>query len=354
MLTRPAAETVEATIAEATIGTYQTTVTATGTIEPSKQADLDFSVTGRVTNVSVEPGDTVKVGDTLAQLDTAALDAELASARAQLEAAETTADEDGEESSVQRASHDAAVASAEATVVGAAQSLDAATLTATFRGTVAAVTVEVGDQAGSGATSTNAGSGGATATTVSTAAVTVITPKTFVVTADVAADDIDQVSEGLQVTITPSGAAEDVYGTVAEVGRVAEADDSGAATFPVTVTVTGTQDGLYAGTSADLSIIVKQIPDVLTVPTSAVSSEDGTTYVDKIDGSTTERTTVEVGQTFGAATEITAGLVEGDQMEVAAVVGRTGVDGGTENQAPGIDRQGRGAGGGQGDLGGNP
>ena len=357
MLTRPATETAEVTIAEATLGTYQTTVTATGTVEPSRQADLDFAVSGRVIDVAVEPGDTVKAGAALARLDTAALDAELASAKARLFAAETTAAGDADESSIQRAAHDAEVASGRAALLEAEQNLDAATLRATLAGTVGAVTVEVGDQAGGGASSAGGTAGGGS-TSVSAPAVTVIKPTTFVVEADVAAADIDQVSEDLQVTIAPSGAAEDIYGTVTAVGRIAEAEDaSGAATFPVTVTVTGKREDLYAGTSADISIIVKQIPDVLTVPTLAVRSDDGTTYVDKVEGSKAERTPVEVGETYGAATEIVSGLVEGDRIQVAVPV-----EGGTRTRDPDTGRQGGVPGGfgdgqrpgGQGNVGRNP
>ncbi len=60
------------------------------------------------------------------------------------------------------------------------------------------------------------------------------------------------------------------------------------------------------------------------------------TYVDTIDGSAATRTKVTVGQTYGAFTEITAGLVEGDQVQVTvAAVGRTGTGTGTGAGATG-------------------
>ena len=78
LLTRPsgaaAAQQVTATVAA---GTYQQTVSATGTLEPTRQADLDFAVSGRVTSVRVAAGDTVQKGDRLATLDTSSLDAAL-------------------------------------------------------------------------------------------------------------------------------------------------------------------------------------------------------------------------------------------------------------------------------------
>jgi multidrug efflux pump subunit AcrA (membrane-fusion protein) len=342
MLSRPSAASAQTTTAEATTGTFETTVTGSGTIEPRRQADLDFTVSGRVTAVKVEAGDTVAKGDALATLDTASLDAALASAQAQLDAAETTAASDGSESSVQQASNNASVASAQASVDDAEDSVDAATLRATFAGVVADVTVEVGDQVGNGSSSsasaggTEATGGSTTTTTTSTAAVTVITSTSFVVEADVAADDIEQVAKDLQVTVTPSGATDDVYGTVSEVGRVAEADSSGAATFPVTVKITGEQKDLYPGTSADVSIVVKQEQNVLTVPTAALTSEDGTTYVDKVDGSDVTRTKVEVGQTYGTATEITSGLSDGDEVQVTTTARRpSGAGGGNDEGGQG-------------------
>ena len=71
LLTRPsgaaAAQQVTATVAA---GTYQQTVSATGTLEPTREADLDFAVSGRVTSVRVAAGDKVSKGDRLATLDT--------------------------------------------------------------------------------------------------------------------------------------------------------------------------------------------------------------------------------------------------------------------------------------------
>lgn len=334
------------TVATASTGTFQQTVTGSGTIEPAQQADLDFAVSGRVTAVEVEAGDTVKKGQVLATLDTVSLDAALASAKAQLEAAETTAANDGSDTSTQRAANDASVASAEADVAAADDDLDAATLEATFSGTVAAVTVAVGDQAGSGSSSSSSSSGAGaaqsgastgTSTTTTSAAITIVKPSTFVVDVEVAAADVTKVTEGLQAEVTPADATDAIFGTVEEVGKVAETGTSGTATFPVTVAVTGEQEGLYAGTTADVSIIVKQVADVLTVPSQALTTTDGKTYVTTVDGSSTRKTAVTVGETYGMSTEITDGLAEGDQVQIAATgrVRSGGSSGGGQQQMEG-------------------
>jgi HlyD family secretion protein len=63
------------------------TLMASGTVEAT-DADLGFPMAGRVLEISVEEGDAVTSGTELARLDTRELDAALAGARAQLEAAE--------------------------------------------------------------------------------------------------------------------------------------------------------------------------------------------------------------------------------------------------------------------------
>lgn len=317
------------TVATVASGTFQQTVTGSGTLASAKQADLDFAVSGRITAVKVEAGDKVKKGDVLATLDTVSLDAALASAKAQAEAAATTVANDGSDSSTQRAANEANLVSAQADVTQAEDDLDAATLTAPFTGTVASVSIEVGDQAGSSSSSSGQGgasTGAAASGSTSTAAVTLIKPSQFVVDVDLAAADIAEVKDGLQAQITPAGATEPIFGTVSQVGRVAETSTSGAATFPVTIGVTGSQKDLYIGTNADVSIIVKQVEDVLTVPTQALTTTDGKTYVTLVDGSTARKTAVTVGETYGMSTEITRGVKAGDKVQVA-VIGRIRTNG---------------------------
>lgn len=313
----------QTTVSTVATGTFQQSVTGSGTLASAKQADLDFAVSGRITAVKVEAGDKVKKGDVLATLDTVSLDAALASAKAQAEAAATTVANDGSETSTQRASNEAGLVSARADVTQAEDDLAAATLTAPFTGTVASVTIEVGDQAGSSSSSSGQGGaaagGSSTTTATTTAAVTLIKPSQFVVDVDIAASDIANVKDGLQAEITPTGATEPIFGTVKQVGRVAETGTSGTATFPVMIGVTGSQKDLYIGTSADVSIIVKQVADVLTVPTQALTTVDGKTYVTLVDGASTKKTAVTVGETYGMSTEITQGVKVGDKVQVATI-----------------------------------
>jgi multidrug efflux pump subunit AcrA (membrane-fusion protein) len=349
LLTRPsgaaAAQTVTSTVAT---GTYQQTVSATGTLEPTREADLDFAVSGRVTSVAVAAGDRVQNGDRLATLDTTSLDAALTSAQAQLDAADAQYDDDvdADASSTQLASDSASVAAAKSALSQAKDDLASATLRATMSGTVASVDLTVGEQVSGSSSSSSDGANGSNPSsadnstdgsdTSTTSQVVVVSPRHFKVVADVAADDVTSVKQGMQAQLTPSGATTPVYGTVTSVGLVAKASTSGAATFPVTVVVTGAQPKLYAGTSATVSIITKQVSNVLAVPTLALHTQGSTTYVEKRVGGKQVRTTVEVGDVYGSNTEVTSGLKAGDTVvlatfKVPAGSNRTG----NNNQFPG-------------------
>jgi len=71
-----------------TTGTIKQTVSASGTIEPAEQADLNFGVSGQVTAVNVKVGDVVTAGQALATVSTTALQADLDAAQATLASAE--------------------------------------------------------------------------------------------------------------------------------------------------------------------------------------------------------------------------------------------------------------------------
>ena len=164
-----------------------------------------------------------------------------------------------------------------------------------------------GSGASGGTGAAGAASTGTTSTATSTGTVTIQSTGRYVVSATVASSDVEQLKEGLQAEITPTGVTDTVYGTVTSVGLVAQTSSSGAAVFPVTIAVTGNRKDLYAGTSADASIIVKQIADVLTVPSRALKTSGGTTYVMKVVDGKSVRTTVITGTTYGMSTEVTKG-----------------------------------------------
>lgn len=309
LVRRPDAATAQAVTTTVSLQSFKESVSATGTIEPAAQADLSFTVSGTVTAVNVALGDTVAKGQILATVDDTLLKSQLTAKQSALTAAKTKLSEDSGSSSAQLAADKASVAQAESAVAEAKESLANASLTASIDGTVATLDLEVGDVVG-GSGSQAGGSSG------TTAQITLVSPKSFIVDAQVATSDIANVQPGLQAEITPTGATEAVYGTVSTVGKVASAQSSGAATFPVTIAVTGDQDALYAGTSATVSIIYKQVDNILAVPAQAIHQDGSDAYVYKLVNGKRVKTAVTLGATYGRETEVTKGLDDGDEVEV--------------------------------------
>ena len=304
-----------------------------------------FAQTGKVTAVGVKVGDTVTAGQTLAAIDPTSLQAavtlaqqQLTAAQAQLTAATAAAN------AGQIASANAQVTSAQSKVTAAQEALGQATLTASIAGTVAAVNVGVGDTVtggsstsgsstgttngsgsggggGSGGTGST-GSGSTSASSASSAQVVVIATNSWLVNATVGASDLAKLKTGLQATITPTGATQAIFGTVSTVGVIGTTS-GGTSTFPVTIAVTGSPAGVYAGTTAAVVVTVKQVPDVLTVPTAAIHEENGQTVVYQMKDGAQVSTPVTVGTVYGTTTQITKGLNAGDEVVVTARTGRT-------------------------------
>ena len=79
-------------IAVAELGTAARTVTATGTVEPIRTVTINSQLGGAVRSVAVEEGDVVRAGALLARIDSRELEAQLGSARANLEVAQRAAE----------------------------------------------------------------------------------------------------------------------------------------------------------------------------------------------------------------------------------------------------------------------
>ena len=118
--------------------------------------------------------------------------------------------------------------------------------------------------------------------------------------------------------ITPAGTTQTYTGSVTEVAPVATIS-GGVATFPVTVTISGTHDELKSGMSASVSVTVSQAVGVLTVPTSAVSNTGGSSSVRVMDNGVVETVPVTVGASDAEVTQILSGLSTGEQVVIAEV-----------------------------------
>ena len=88
----------------------------------------------------------------------------------------------------------------------------------------------------------------------------------YIVNTTVDDTQIGQIADGDQVDITPTRlVTTPVYGTVGSISLIGS-QSSDVTTFPVVINVTGNPSGLYAGATANVSIIVKQLNNVTEVP----------------------------------------------------------------------------------------
>lgn len=304
-------------------GTQTLTVSVDGTLSPRKQSELNFGVSGTVTKVYVKAGDKVSKGDKLARIDDDELTDAVDLAQANLTTANANLSEvyDNDGSSAAIRSAKAQVSSAKAALTSAKQDLEDAVLRSTVTGTVASVDLEVGDTVSGSGSSAGSGSGSGAAATSSSASSSaqfvVISTSTWKLEGSVGSADLPSLKAGQSAEITTDASTETIKGTVASVGIVATSTSDGSATFPIVINLSGSHTDLYSGTTASAVITTGSYPDVLTVPTAAITSSDGKTVVTTVNDGQTSQVEVEIGRVFGDYTEITSGLAEGDQVQIS-------------------------------------
>jgi multidrug efflux pump subunit AcrA (membrane-fusion protein) len=324
-----------------TTGTMQQTISSSGTIEPASQANLNFAVSGTVTGVDVKAGQTVTAGQVLATVGTTALSDNVSAAQAQLTAANDrlAADEAAGASTSQIDSDQASVTSAESSLSTAQTNLNDASLTSTIAGTVASVSLTVGQQVtGTGSGGNNGGNNGSSGngsngsngngsngsngngsngsgSGSSSGQIVVIGTDSYIVNTTVDDTQIGQITDGDQVVITPTtGSSTAIYGTVGSISLIGS-QSSNVTTFPVVVNVTGNPPGLYAGASADVSIIIRQLNNVTEVPTGAINyNANGQATVTEVVNGTDEVKNVTVGAAENGETQITSGISPGAKV----------------------------------------
>jgi HlyD family secretion protein len=90
---------------------------------------------------------------------------------------------------------------------------------------------------------------------------------------------------------------------------------SGVISYYVTVNLDKTDPRLKAGQTATVNVLSDDVePDVLTVPSSSVRTENGVSRVTVVEGDQTRTVTIDIGAASGGRTEIVSGLREGQRV----------------------------------------
>lgn len=142
--------------------------------------------------------------------------------------------------------------------------------------------------------------------------------QSFVVDADATTAQIGDIQDGEQAVITPVGGTDVNYGIVGTFSNLGTTT-SGVTSYPVTVSVTGSSKGLFIGSSADVSVIVRQLTNVLEVPTSAVHSVGSYSFVYLLKNGKEVRQVITTGLSSGTETQVVSGLKEGQTVVLASL-----------------------------------
>lgn len=241
----------------------------------------------------------------------------------------------GTDTAAQLATDQAAIDSDDARLIEAQQSLAAATLTSPIGGTVVAVDLTVGE-------SVTAGS--------SSELITVEDRNAFEALGSLTSTQVPAVKVGDTVDVSVDGVSGSFEGTVTRVGPV---DVSSGDTYPLVVALRSSAATLFAGSTAELNVVVRQVHDALVVPTSAVHTDGlGRSYVLTLESGLERRTPVTVGVVGDVDTQIMSGLRRGATVVLAdltepvptssgttARFGALGaLNGGTVHFSPGVFR----------------
>jgi multidrug efflux pump subunit AcrA (membrane-fusion protein) len=204
------------------------------------------------------------------------------------------------DSAEQIATDQAAIDNAQADLIEAQQALSAAQLTSPIAGTVASVGLTVGDTVAAHSTTSD---------------IVIIGTHSFEVAGTLTSSQVSSVKVGFSADVTVDGTAGSFDGTVSQVGPV-QASTSGYS-YPVVVLLPSSATGLFAGSTANISIMTQHATNVLAVPTSAVQTQGTRSFVLQMSSGTPVRKAVKVGIVGGIYTQVLSGLNRGTTVVLA-------------------------------------
>lgn len=322
-------------------GNLTTSVTATGTVEPTTLVEIGTQVSGVISKIYADYNSEVKAGQVIAELDKRMLASELETAQASLQSKQAdlkleqrTYDRNKglwEKQAISKADWEAvetsyetaklAVTSAKANVFKAQTNLGYATIYSTIDGVVISRAVEEGQ----------------------TVAASFSTPTLFTIAndltkmrviADVDEADISQVHEGQKVMFTVDAYTDDQFeGTVVQV-RLEATTTSNVVTYEVVIDAPNNDQKLMPGMTANVNIYTLEENGVLTVSNKALRftpDEEDMTHVKNLvmnpltgtpaknsvwvkTGNTITQKAITISKSDGVNVQVISGLSEGDEV----------------------------------------
>lgn len=329
---------VEFETAQVVKGNIQTTITATGTIEPVTSVTVGTQVSGIVSKLYVDYNSVVKKGQVIAELDKTNLTSELKTAQANLSSAQSTLNYEQTNFNRYQTLYNKGLVSADEyetaklsylkakeqvntsreSVQKAQTNLGYATITSPIDGVVLSKAVEEGQ----------------------TVAASFNTPELFTIAqdltdmrviADIDEADIGGVKEGQRVSFTVDAFPDDMFvGQVTQVRQQATTE-SNVVTYEVVISAPNNELKLKPGLTANVTIYTLEKNDVLTAPAKAlrfipneallhegqtIEDVDAAEKVWTLEGNVFKAHAVETGTSNGVLTEIVSGIKAGTEVLV--------------------------------------
>ncbi len=314
----------------------QTSITATGTIEPVTSVTVGTQVSGIVSHLYVDYNSVVKKGQVIAELDRTNLISELNTTKANLSSAQSSLNyqlsnynrykelynkglvsaDEYESARLQYLQAKEQVNTSKESVQKAQTNLGYATITSPIDGVILSKSVEEGQ----------------------TVAASFNTPELFVIAqdltdmrviADIDEADIGGVKEGQRVSFTVDAFPDDQFeGRVTQVRQQATTE-SNVVTYEVVISAPNNDLKLKPGLTANVTIFTLEKNDVLAVPSKALRFHPNEALLQKgetiedcegdhklwtKEGTVFKAHKVEVGTSNGIMTEITGGIKVGTEI----------------------------------------
>ncbi|HSD98267.1 MAG TPA: HlyD family efflux transporter periplasmic adaptor subunit [Patescibacteria group bacterium] len=358
----PKQQAVQYQTTQVTKGTLVSSITASGTVSVANKVSITTAASGVVKQLFVKSGDNVSQGDKIAEitLDNAGQQRQTAAYAAYLSAQNGLNSDEAQVNSLQAAmfvanqnfvndqgvpnpsaqqqavpkyieendawlaaqaayvNQQSVIAKDNASVSNAYSAYLSASsvVTAPAAGVVTDVQIAPGMQVGT-STSTS------TTTTNLQNIANIKTPGQVSVVVNVSEVDVANVSVGQKATIIFDSLPDTTFtGTVVGINTIGQTT-SGVTTYPATIVLDSASDKIYANMSATATIITKVDKNVLTVPTSAIQTNNGQEYVQVMKNGSITETAVTTGDANDTDTVIVSGLSEGDTVVTGTTGGTT-------------------------------
>lgn len=307
-------------VEEVAVRDFARTVAVSGPARPVRRAMVTAEVTGRLLEVPVDVGQTVKAGDVLARFDETLLRSALSAREATLEARRSeirlaewtlerreqlgtrgiTSDADLLSARSQLLNLQAQARALEAEVADARKGLEDAVVTAPFDGVVASRAVEAGQTVA-----------------LNAELLQLVDMSTVEVAASVPTSRISDIAIGQVARLRFEGVGERVF--EGRVARIAPEAETGSRAITVFVTLPNTDGAIRGGMFAVGEIAVEAMEKVVALPPAAIRQDEAGAFVLAARDGKLERRAVETGADLPreGLVVVRSGVAAGETVVVA-------------------------------------